>query len=467
MKVKYLRKQCLEQVLAQCSGKAGALKKEMSLFDLVLLGLGAIVGTGVFILTTKSSIEAGPGVVFAFLVAAVACILAALAFAEFASMVPVAGSVYKYTYITMGEVFAWMIGWTLMLEFIVGAASVAVGWSKAIQDLLALYNISLPQALCSAPGIIPGSYFNLPACVVVFLIAALLWVGVRQSKKANNVMAVIKVALILIFIFACFGSIKVYNFTPTLPMGVGGVFTAAATLFFAYVGFDLVASAAEETKNPRTALPRAIMLSVGITTVLYILFALVATGVVPWKVFLEHKDMMAVTLATQLTGKWLIGLIITMGLVVGLAAGVLANTYSQIRLLFCMARDGLLPQCFCALHKKHATPMHATWIAAIVIGVLAGLVDLNILADAYSLSTLFAFAFVSLGVIILRAQQPNLPRPFRAPLVPWLPILGILINLYLMSRVQVLSSWLVFLGWMVIGVPIYFLYSCKHSKLGN
>ncbi|MGX9707872.1 amino acid permease [Laceyella tengchongensis] len=449
---------------AQSKGK---LKRDLGAWDLTLLGIGAIIGTGIFVLTGTGALTAGPALILSFIIAGVACAFAALAYAEFASLVPISGSVYTYSYATLGELIAWIIGWDLVLEYLFAVSSVAVGWSGYFQSLLGGFGIHLPEALTAAPGAKEGvtSFFNLPAFLIVMVITFLLSRGISESKKVNNIMVVIKVAVVLLFIFVGVGYVKPANWEPFTPFGFEGVFQAAALVFFAYVGFDAVAAAAEETRDPKRDLPRGLLWSLGICTLLYVVVTAIMTGVVPFAQFKGHEDH-PVSLVLQMAGQdWVAGLI-DLGAILGMTTVILVMLYGQTRIFFSMSRDGLLPKMFSKVHPKYKTPFTSTWILGTIAAFIAALLPLQKLAELVNIGTLTAFTLVSVGVIVLRKTQPDLPRAFRCPGVPIIPLIAIGACLFLISKLAVVT-WIAFGVWLLIGLLVYFTYSRKHSLLNN
>jgi basic amino acid/polyamine antiporter, APA family len=390
-----------------------------------------------------------------------------LAYAEFASLVPISGSVYTYSYATLGELIAWIIGWDLVLEYLFAVSSVAVGWSGYFQSLLGGFGIHLPEALTAAPGAKEGvtSFFNLPAFLIVMVITFLLSRGISESKKVNNIMVVIKVAVVLLFIFVGVGYVKPANWEPFTPFGFEGVFQAAALVFFAYVGFDAVAAAAEETRDPKRDLPRGLLWSLGICTLLYVVVTAIMTGVVPFAQFKGHEDH-PVSLVLQMAGQdWVAGLI-DLGAILGMTTVILVMLYGQTRIFFSMSRDGLLPKMFSQVHPKYKTPFTSTWILGTIAAFIAALLPLQKLAELVNIGTLTAFTLVSVGVIVLRKTQPDLPRAFRCPGVPVIPLIAIGACLFLISKLAVVT-WIAFAVWLLIGLVVYFTYSRKHSLLND
>jgi basic amino acid/polyamine antiporter, APA family len=459
------RKKNVEHML-QASAKGAGLKKALGALDLTFLGIGAIIGTGIFVLTGTGAVQAGPALMVSFLIAAVACCFAALAYAEFASTIPVAGSIYTYSYATLGELVAWIIGWDLMLEYGLATSAVSVGWSGYLQSLLSGFGLTLPTVLTAAPGAVPGAHtlFNLPAFLVMMVITALLSIGVRESTRINNVMVAIKVTVVLLVIAVGAFHVTPANWHPFMPNGWHGVFGAAAVMFFAFIGFDSVSSAAEEVKNPKRDLPVGIIASLAVCAVLYVAVAAVVTGIVPSKQFIGISH--PVSYALQVVGQnWVAGLI-DLGAVLGMLTVILVMSYGQTRIIFAMSRDGLLPAKLSKVHPRYATPFFTTWLVGIFFGLIGALVPLNVLAELINIGTLAAFSMVSIAVLVLRRTHPELPRAFRCPGVPVVPILAVLSCLFLMLNLAWVT-WVAFLVWLVIGLLIYFLYSRRHSRLAH
>lgn len=459
------RKKNVEHML-QASAQGAGLKKALGALDLTFLGVGAIIGTGIFVLTGTGAVQAGPALMVAFLIAAVACCFAALAYAEFASTIPVAGSIYTYSYATLGELVAWIIGWDLMLEYGLATSAVSVGWSGYLQSLLSGFGISLPTVLTAAPGAVPGSFtlFNLPAFLVMMVITALLSIGVRESTRINNIMVAIKVTVVLLVIAVGAFHVTPAKWHPFMPHGWSGVFGAAAVMFFAFIGFDSVSSAAEEVKDPKRDLPVGIIASLIVCAVLYVAVAAVVTGIVPWQQFagIAHP----VSYALQVAGeKWVAGFI-DLGAVLGMLTVILVMSYGQTRIIFAMSRDGLLPARLSKVHPRYATPFFTTWLVGIFFGLIGALVPLNVLAELINIGTLAAFSMVSIAVLVLRRTHPDLPRAFRCPGVPVVPILAVASCLFLMLNLAWIT-WVAFVAWLLIGLLIYFLYSRHHSRLAH
>jgi len=444
----------------------GGLKKVLGPMDLILMGIGAIVGTGIFVLTGTGAVTAGPALTLAFVIAAVACGFAALCYAEFASTVPVAGSIYTYSYATLGEIVAWMIGWDLLLEYGLATSTVAVGWSGYFQSLLKGFGMVLPEALRAAPGAVPGLHtvFNLPAFLIMMVLTFMLSLGVRESARLNNVMVLIKTGVVLLFIVVGVNYVKPENWQPFMPFGAGSVMSAAALVFFAFIGFDAVTSAAEEVKNPTKDLPIGIIGSLAICTVLYVAVAAIMTGIVPFMNFkgVDHP----VSLALQYAGQdWIAGLV-DLAAILGMSTVILVMAYGQTRILFAMSRDGLLPKKLSNVHPKYGTPFFATWMVGIIFGLIAAVVPLDVLAELVNIGTLAAFSLVSLAVIILRKKRPDLHRAFRCPGVPVIPALAIIFCITLMTFLS-WHTWVAFVIWLLIGLVVYFGYARSRSLLNG
>ncbi len=447
---------------AHASGEG--LKKVLGAMDLVLLGIGAIIGTGIFVLTGTGALTAGPSLVLSFLLAGLACGFAALCYAEFASTIPVSGSIYTYAYSTLGELVAWIIGWDLILEYGLATSAVSVGWSGYCQSLLAGFGINLPQILTAAPGAIPGvtTFINLPAALIMLAVTFILSRGMRESAKLNNVMVAIKLSVVILFIAVGIWHVKPENWQPFMPFGASGMMNAAAIVFFAFIGFDAVTSAAEEVKNPKRDLPIGIIGSLAACTTLYVIVSLIMTGIVPFQKFagVDHP----VSLALQYAGQnWVAGFI-DLGAIIGMTTVILVMAYGQSRILFAMSRDGLLPKKLSSIHPRYATPYFTTWTVGVVFSTIAALVPLNVLAELINIGTLAAFTLISIAVLILRKTRPDLPRGFRCRGAPVVPALSAAMCLFLMMFLQAFT-WYAFLIWMVAGLLVYFCYARRNSNL--
>ncbi|SJZ97200.1 amino acid permease [Consotaella salsifontis] len=458
------RTKSLDTAMAASRSQQG-LKRVLGPLDLVLMGIGAIIGTGIFVLTGTGALTAGPALTVSFVIAAIACGFAALCYAEFASTVPIAGSIYSYTYVTLGEFVAWMIGWDLLLEYGLATSAVSVGWSGYFQSLIAGFGIHLPIALSAAPGAIPGqvTLINLPALLIMLFLTTMLSLGVRESTRLNNVMVAIKVAIVILFIVVGARHVEPANWRPFAPFGAGGVLSAAALVFFAFIGFDAVTSAAEEVKRPERDLPIGIIGSLAVCTILYVIVAAIMTGIVPYREFLgiDHPVSLALQYANE---NWVAGFV-DLGAILGMTTVILVMTYGQTRVIFAMSRDRLLPERLSRIHPKHNTPFFATWMVGLVFGAIAAIVPLNVLAELINIGTLAAFSLISIAVIVLRRKRPDLPRAFRCPLVPVVPALSVLLCLCLMAYLQPVT-WVAFVIWLAIGCLVYFTYS-RHRSLLN
>ena len=473
----------LEQLAGDVE-KGKGLKRTLTALDLTLLGIGAIIGTGIFVLTgTAAANQAGPAITMSYVIAGLACGFAALCYAEFASMIPVAGSAYTYAYATLGEVIAWMIGWDLILEYAVGSMTVAIGWSGNFQRVLLSMGIELPTWMQAGPGILPGAVINLPAVIIVLLIMVLLVVGVRESARFNAAMVAIKLLAVLIFLGVGFSHVQTANWAPYTPYGWSGVMGAAAVVFFAYIGFDAVSTTAEEAKNPQRDLPIGIIASLGICTVLYIAVAAVLSGIVPVTQYRSVESSLPgamIQSAEQVTrflnapvgyvlGSLHIGwadALVSAGAVAGITSVLLVMLMSQPRIFFSMSRDLLLPPGISKIHPKFGTPYITTIITCVIVALVAGLTRIEVVGEMTSIGTLFAFVVVCAAVMVLRVKRPDAKRPFRAPGGALTPILGVISCSYLMLSLAVLT-WVRFLVWLDIGMLIYWFYSRTHSPLYN
>jgi basic amino acid/polyamine antiporter, APA family len=468
----------LSRIMNESEGEH-KLKRELTAPGLVALGIGAIIGAGLFSLTgPAAATHAGPAIMLSFVVAAIGCTFAGLCYSEFATMIPVAGSAYTYAYATMGELLAWIIGWDLVLEYAVGAATVATSWSRYVVSILKDFGISFPMEYAAGPlesvklpdGTLIGSgIINLPAILVVMAVSALLIIGIQESARVNNVIVTIKVAVIIVFIAVGWAYVNPANHVPLIPdptgidgeFGWGGIIRGAGIIFFAYIGFDAVSTAAQEAKNPQRDMPIGIIGSLVVCTILYIAFSYVLTGIVNYK---QLNDPAAVAIAIDATPYLWLRKAVKFAIIAGYTSVILVMLLGQSRVFFSMSRDGLLPKLFSSIHPKFQTPWKSNLLFMVMVGLMSAFLPLNKLGEATSIGTLFAFVLVCGGVLIMRRTNPNLPRPFKTPLVPVVPILGILVNLYLMWGLGP-ENWYRLIGWLAIGLVIFFLYGRNHSKL--
>nr|WP_218909052.1 amino acid permease [Nocardiopsis sinuspersici] len=462
MRERLTRRKPIEKLIAETEGGEGTgLQRHMGFWQLSMIGIGATLGTGIFVVLGEAVPVAGPAVILSFVLAGVTALFSALAYAEMAGMIPASGSAYSYSYATIGEFMAWVCGWCLMLTYGVSVAAVGVGWGEYINELLHLTTgMSLPGAVLAGP--MEGGLVNLPAAIVVVLSMFALLAGVRESSRVNAVMVAIKVVILVMFVAIAITAVQDGNFAPFMPMGMAGVSAAGATLFFSYIGFDSVSTASEEARNPQRDLPRAIMFSMILVTAIYCLVAFAAIGALDWTGFVDGETTLAGIL-TKVTGTTVWAIIFAAGAVLALASVVLVVLYSQTRILYAMSRDGLIPKAFSTLDAK-GTPRTNTLITSLLIAVLAAVVPLGPLADATAIGTLFAFALVNVAVLVLRRTRPDLPRAFRVPGSPVTPVLGVLACAYLMFSMS-LSVWAAFLVWLAVGMAIYFGYSMRRSAL--
>jgi basic amino acid/polyamine antiporter, APA family len=457
----------IARILRESEGGLHQLKRTLGPVNLVALGIGAIIGAGLFALTPVAAHDnAGPAVIFSFLIAGLGCAFAGMCYSEFSTMIPIAGSAYTYAYATMGELLAWIIGWDLVLEYAVGAATVSVSWSKYLVRLLGTFSITLPPALTKSP--FEGGVVNLPAIFVICAVSTVLIIGIQESARFNAWIVALKVTIVVLVIGLGFAYINRANFVPFIPPNTGefghfgwsGVMRAAGMIFFAYIGFDAVSTAAQETKNPQRDMPIGIIGSLGICTLLYVAFAYVLSGIV------NYKDMTATAIYEALHNigyDWL-GTGVVFGILAGYTSVILVMLLGQSRVFYSMSRDGLLPKLFSDIHPKFRTPWRCNLVFMVFVSLFSGLVPLATLGDMVSIGTLLAFVIVCAGIMIMRRTNPDLPRPYKTPLVPLVPILGIVVCFAMMASLD-MWTWVRLVVWLVIGFVVYFGYSRYHSHL--
>jgi len=472
----FIRK-TLKQIDVEATSNAYGLKRHLGLLNLTLLGIGSVIGAGIFVLTgTAAQMHAGPAIVLSFILSAFGCLLAGLCYAEFAAMIPLSGSAYTYSYATMGEFIAWIIGWDLVLEYLFSTATVAVGWSGYLLSFLADFGIYLPASLAQSPFDYDlsgwhstGALINFPAVCIVVVLTALLVIGIKETVKFNNITVIIKIVVVLLFIGFGISHINPGNWVPFIPKNTGiwgqygwsGILTGSGVIFFAYIGFDAVSTTSQEAINPKRDLPLSILFSLLICTILYVGVSFVLTGIVNYK---DLNVAAPIALAIDRSGqglKWL-SPIIKVGTLAGLSSVILVTLLGQTRIFFSMAHDGLLWKSFAKIHSKFKTPHYSTMITGFFTAIMAGLFPIGLLGELVSIGTLLAFMIVCIGILIMRKTEPDAPRPFKTPWVPFVPMLGAFICLIQMLALPG-DTWLRLIIWMAIGFVIYFTYGRKHS----
>ncbi len=464
-------KKSLERIIAESEGGKHHLKRTLGPVNLVALGIGAIIGAGLFSLTGIAAADhAGPAVVLSFVVAAIGCAFAGMCYSEFSTMIPIAGSAYTYAYATMGELLAWIIGWDLVIEYAIGAATVSVSWSSYVARLLHKFGVELPNALTHCPWDEQAGLVNLPAVFIVVAISCLLIIGISESARVNAVIVLVKVTIVIIVIFVGYSYVKPENYVPFIPPNTGvmgefgwsGIMRAAGVIFFAYIGFDAVSTAAQEAKRPQRDMPIGIIGSLAVCTLLYIAFSRVLTGMVPYRTF--HGDAAPVATVINLFPSTALQTAIYIGIIAGYTSVILVMLLGQSRVFYSMSRDGLLPGLFSFIHPKYQTPSRSNLVVMCFTALLGGFIPISNLSHFTSIGTLLAFVIVCIGIIVMRKTNPNAPRPYRTPLVPLVPILGVLVCFGMMAFLDYMT-WIRLGVWLLIGLVIYFGYSRHHSHL--
>lgn len=475
-------KKPLAQLMTQAEGSR-ELKRTLGPANLVALGVGAIIGAGLFSITGLAAANnAGPAITISFVVAALGCAFAGLCYAEFASMIPIAGSAYTYSYATMGEFIAWIIGWDLVLEYALGAATVAISWSGYLVKFLEYYHIHIPPELTLSPfqtatlanGAVVTGVINLPSVFIIIVVSLILIKGTHESALANAIIVALKVGVVMVFVILGWGHINPDNYVPYIPdntgtfgeFGFSGIIRAAAIVFFAYIGFDAVSTAAQETKNPKRDMPIGILGSLVVCTILYILFAHVMLGLANYKEFAGKDGIAPVAVAIAHTPYVFLQQAVILAILAGYTSVILVMLMGQSRVFYSMSQDGLLPKLFSDVHPKFKTPYKSNFLFMLFVSLFAGFVPANVVGEMVSIGTLFAFVLVCIGIWVLRVKQPDAPRTFKVPLVPLIPILGVVTCLFMMVFLPA-DTWIRLLVWMAIGVAIYFLYSRHRSVLRN
>lgn len=457
---KLFKKKSVTQLLEPSKSKT--LMKTLGSFDLIMLGLGSIIGTGVLVLAgLVAARDAGPAVVFSFVLAAIVCGFIALCYAEIASILPVSGSVYTYAYVTIGELVAHLVGWMLLSIYILATAAVASGWTGYFHNLISGLGLNMPKSLLMIPS--QGGMMNLPAMVITLIITWMLSRGTKESKRINNIMVLIKIGMVILFIVVGVFYVKPENWVPFTPYGLSGVLAGGAAVFFTFMGFDILATSAEEVKDPQRNLPIGIIVSLIICTLIYVIVCLVMTGMVSYK---ELNVPEAMAYVMEVVGQGKVAGVIAVGAVIGLMAVIFSSMYAATRVFFAMSRDGLLPKSLAKINKKTGAPTFTIGLVGIGSSFIAGFIDLKELANLVNISGLVTYSMVGVSVIILRKTHPNLKRGFMVPFVPILPIISIVSCVFLMLNLP-LRTWLYFCIWIIIGVVIYFVYSIKHSNLNE
>lgn len=453
------RKKTLDSMLE--SAEKTHLKKNLKARDIAALGIGAVVGVGIFVATGEGAHLAGPAIIISFILAAVVACLCGLSYCELATMFPVSGSTYSYAYITFGEFIAMIVGWCLTAEYLVACSAVASGWSGTLTGIFRTIGINLPHVITASPS--KGGIVDLPAVLITLTLTYMLYYGMKESSRINNLIVCIKLFVIILFIVLGFSHINAANYKPFMPYGFKGIFAGAATIFFSYIGFDAIATTAEEAQNPNKDVPLGLFICLAVVSILYVSVSLVLTGMVPYKeIISENAVPGALARAGINWGSALVGV----GAILGMISTMIAVLYGQIRVFMVMSRDGLIPKCFSKIHEKHNTPYIATAITGIIAAVIAGILPLDIIVEFLSTGTLISFIVVSLAVIVLRKKMPDLKRRYKCPGVPYTPVITIVCCAALLSRLKAIT-WIGFICWLAIGLIVYFTYGIRNSSLNQ
>ncbi|MBD7910520.1 MULTISPECIES: amino acid permease [Clostridium] len=451
------KKKSVDQVLKDANKTA--LKKNLKAKDIAAFGIGAVVGVGIFVATGEGAHLAGPAVIISFIIAGIVACLCALNYCELSTMFPVAGSTYSYSYIVFGEIIAMIIGWCLTAEYLVACSAVASGWSGTFVGILKSMGITLPATFIASPS--KGGIVDLPAVLIIAVITYILFYGMKESARVNNLIVGIKIAIIIIFVALGVGHIDTANYQPFAPFGFGGIFAATATIFFSFIGFDAISTAAEEAENPKRDIPLGLIICLIAVTILYVAVAFVLTGMVPFKEIISENAVPGALASVGIN--WGAALVGT-GAILGMISTMMVVLYGQVRVFMVMSRDGLLPKIFSKVHPTHKTPYVSTIITGSIAAVIAGFLPLDFIVQFLSIGTLISFIVVSLAVIVLRITMPNFKRMFKAPGVPFTPAIAIICCLVLLSRLHI-KTWIGFLVWLFIGLLMYYFYGRKHSLL--
>ncbi|ADZ21815.1 APA family basic amino acid/polyamine antiporter [Clostridium acetobutylicum] len=455
--MKIFRKKSLDKMMV--SAEKTHLKKTLKTKDIAALGIGAVVGVGIFVATGTGAHKAGPGIIISFLLAGIVACLCGLCYSELATMFPVSGSTYSYAYITFGEIVAMIVGWCLTSEYLVACSAVASGWSGTFIGILKNAGIVLPKVITASPS--KGGIVDLPAVLITLILTYILYYGMKESSRVNNIIVIVKIAIIVMFLVLGATHIKMTNYKPFAPFGFKGIFAGASVIFFSYIGFDAISTTAEEAENPGRDVSRGLIICLAVVSILYISVAFVLTGMVHYdKIVTEDAVPAALASVGIRWGSALVGI----GAILGMISTMIAVLYGQIRVFMVMSRDGLIPKALSKVHPKHNTPYVATVITGVTAAIIAGFLPLDIITNFLSIGTLLSFSVVSLAVVVLRYKMPNMERKFKCPGVPFTPIITIICCIILLTTLKPIT-WIAFLGWLLVGILVYIFYGSKHSSL--